>query len=132
MAAINWANVLEIAPDAAATASLTAVPVALQTHILAHVNTNGVAPAVFDGEDGAETGRARRYMAAHMATILTSGSGGSSMVAGPIISETEGGISRSYADHVAAAGSSSELDRSAYGSVFKMMARINACGAWLV
>jgi hypothetical protein len=130
MAAINWANVLEIAVDAVSTAALTATPVPLQTHILAHVNGPGIAPDVFDGEDGAETGRARRYLAAHMATVLTSGSGGA-VVAGPIISETEGAMSRSYANQIAASGSSSEFDRTAYGSVFKLMCRVNACGAWL-
>lgn len=132
MSAIDWDDVLEIAPDATATAALTACPSPLRTHILAHVNGYGVDPDVFDGEDGEETGRARRYMAAHMSTILTSGAGGASAVAGPIISETEGSISRSYADHIAASGASSELDRTAYGSIFKMMARINACGAWMV
>lgn len=128
MAAINWANVLEIAPDAVATAALTAVPVPLQTIILKWVNGNGIATDVFDGEDGDDTKLARQYMAAHIATLLTGASGGAS-VAGPIISETEGAISRSYANTVAT--TSSELDRTGYGSMFKMMARINACGAWL-
>lgn len=132
MAAITWDNVLEIAPDATATAALTAVPVPLQTHILAHVNGNGVAVDVFDGEAGEETGRARRYLAAHMATVLTKAGGGDAAVAGPIVSETEGSISRAYANTIAESGTSSELDRSAYGSMFKLMARINAGGAWVV
>jgi hypothetical protein len=131
MAAIDWDDVLEVAPDATATAALTAVPVPLRTLILAHVNGNGIDPDVFDGESGEDTARARQYLAAHMATILTSGVGGSAAVAGPIVSESEGGISRSYADHIAASGNTSELDRTAYGSVFKLMCRVNACGAWL-
>lgn len=129
MAAIDWDAVLEVAPDATATAALTAVPAPLRTIVLAHVNGNGVATDVFDGEEGEETKRARQYLAAHMATVLTSSGGGNAAVAGPIISETEGSISRSYANTVAEA--SSELDRTAYGSTFKLMCRINACGAWL-
>jgi hypothetical protein len=130
MAAIDWDSVLEVAPDATATAALTACPLPLRVCILAHVNGYGVAVDVFDGEDGEETGRARRYLAAHMATMLMAGSGAAA-VAGPIVSESEGGISRSYANVVAESGVSSELDRSAYGSVFKQMCRLNACGAWI-
>jgi hypothetical protein len=123
MAAINWANVLEIAINAADIAALTAVPVPAQTAILKWVNGNGIAIDVFDGEAGDDTKLARQYMAAHIATLT----GNKDSVAGPIVSETEGAISRSYQ----ALAASSELDRTSFGSMFKRMALINACGAWL-
>lgn len=119
MAAINWANVLEVA------AELTTVPLALQTSILAHVNGNGVAVDVFDGEDGTDTKLARQYKAAHMGAMTAEDAGGG---AGPIISETEGAISRTYANLVT---SSSDLGMTKYGRAFQMMCRMHAAGAWL-
>jgi hypothetical protein len=123
MAAITWANVLEVAISAADIAALTAVPVAAQTAILTWVNGNGVATDVFDGEDGDDTRLARQYMAAHIATLTAT----KEAPAGPLVSESEGAISRSYQGMAA----SSELERTTFGSMFRMMARINACGAWL-
>lgn len=123
MAAIEWSHVLEVVINAADAAALTAVPVPAQTAILKWVNGNGIATDVFDGEDGDDTRLARQYMAAHIATLTAS----RDAVAGPVTSETEGAISRSYQ----AMAASSELDRTSYGSMFKTMARTNACGAWL-
>lgn len=128
MSAITWPNVLEIAPDAAATAALSAVPVPLQTHVLAHVNGSGLDPDIFDGEAGTDTGRARRYLAAHIATVLTLNINGASGASGPLASETEGDISRSYVNILALAGMTSELDRTVYGSLFKLMARVAVGG----
>ncbi len=102
-------------------AEITAVPAV----VLAWVNGNGIAVDVFDGEDGDTTKIARCSLAAHMATLFPTATAGA---AGPITSETEGGISRAYG---AIALTPSELNRTPYGQQFRWLCRMNAGGAWL-
>lgn len=88
---IVWQDVLDVAADVAALTSLGA-----QTKILAYVNQK-VDPDQFGrsvgGIDDPTYVLARCYLAAHLA--LTTLRGGSQ--AGPLTSETEGGVSASYA-----------------------------------
>jgi len=114
MAAIVLADVTAVAAD------VTAVPAL----ILSWVNGNGINVDAFDGESGDTTKLARCYLAAHLALI--SASGGSS--GGAVVSESEGGISKTYA---AVALSPGELGRTAYGSQFRWLCKVNAGGAWL-
>ncbi len=114
MAAIVLADVQAIAAD------ITSVPAA----ILAFVNTK-IAVDVFDGEDGESTKLVRCYLAAHWATVLATLGGAA---AGAITSESEGGISRSYAQMDM---SGSALGATQYGIQALFFIRLYASGAWI-
>lgn len=116
MAAIVLADVQDVCPD------VSAVPAA----ILAWVNGNGVRVDVFDGEDGATTKLVRCYLAGHFATIgnVIGGAG-----AGPLVSISEGGMSRSYA--TSSLITSSMLGGTQYGAQAALLMRLYAGGAWL-
>lgn len=86
MAPITWADVTAIAPE------VTSVSLAAQADILAYVNTEFNA-AEWGGEDSIRLRLGRIYLAAHFGVTTTQGGGG----AGPVVSESAGGLSRSYA-----------------------------------
>ncbi len=112
MAAIVLADVQAVAPE------ITAIPAL----ILSWVNGHGVAVDIFDGESGDTTKLLRCYLAAHLATLV-----GAASQTGAIVSESEGGISRSYAQ----ASEPSELGATGYGVQAKLLIRLYAGGAWL-
>lgn len=106
MAAIVWSDVTGLA------AELATFPAAGQTAILGAVNTL-LNVASFDGENGPITKLARMYLAAHLAASAALGG------TGPLISETEGSLSRGYAipsGHGAFATTT-------YGSMYWMLLR---------
>lgn len=111
MAAIIWTDVTSY-PGAS---GLSTVSVPAQTVILAYVNGVLDVSLFPDGEDGATTKLLRILMAAHMATAgVVAGSG----AAGPVVSESVGGIARSYANLAATA---SDLSSTVYGLTYDMM-----------
>ena len=112
MAAIVLADVQAIAPE------ITAIPAL----ILSWVNGNGLNPAIFDGEAGDTTKLVRIYLAAHLTTLI-----GAASQTGAIVSESEGGISRSYAQ----ASGNTELGATGYGVQARLLMRLYAGGAWL-
>lgn len=86
MAAITWADVIALAPEVAT------IPLGAQTDILAYVNSQ-LNVVTWGGEDSIQLRLGRIYLAAHLATITVFGGSG----AGPVVSESAGGLSRSYA-----------------------------------
>lgn len=73
---------------------LVATDPAVQADILALVNVGFPSlPAVFDGEDGIKTRLARIYIALHFASLPGAGE---QRPAGAVLSESRGGLSRSY------------------------------------
>lgn len=85
MAPIAWADVVAVS------STLDAVTAAQQADLLTLVN--GSFADVFDGEDGIRTRLARIYYAAHLASLPGAGA---QRAAGPVTSESRGGLSRSY------------------------------------
>lgn len=85
MAAIVWADVV------AHSSPLAAVDLAVQSDILAVVNARFA--AVFGGEDNPTTRLARIYVAAHFASLPGSGR---HEAAGPVVSQSRGGLSQSF------------------------------------
>lgn len=102
MAPITWADVSAIAPE------VTSVPVAAQTDILAYVNTE-LNVTEWGGESSITLRLGRIYLAAHLG--VTTAQGGAS--AGPVVSESAGGLSRSYAN------TSTTGSRTGYQDMFK-------------
>jgi hypothetical protein len=84
VAAIAWSDVVAQAPELATTATLA------QTGILAVANVR-LNLSIFDGESGPTTYLARVLYAAHLASLIRLG------VSGPLIGESAGGLSRTYA-----------------------------------
>lgn len=110
MADITWDNVVAIASE------LVDVDPAAQVFILAHVNS-AFNPAMFGA---AQYDLIRIYLAAHVGSYsLPEGTGFS---AGDVVSETVGGISRTYAV-VAAASSGDGLDGTSYGTLYAFLMR---------
>lgn len=68
------------------------------------------------GETDESTTLARIYLAAHIATFAKPGS--SSTAAGPVTSESVGGVRRSYANTLVAATSTAGLSRTRYGQMY--------------
>lgn len=106
-APITWPDVLLIA------AELDGLSEATRAAILAYVNTalneNAFKPAAFK--------LARMYLAAHLGELsATDGE----LVGGPVTSETEGGISKTYAT---AATTSVALDNTSYGAVYQQLVK---------
>lgn len=98
--AINWSNVVDIAPE------LSTIPVNSQNAILAQVNTE-LSPSVWGTR--IEIGRA--WLAAHLATVSSGGGAG-----GQVLSEKVGDVSRTYSDAGATGASSSD-----YGQEFERL-----------
>lgn len=97
MAPITWADVTSYAT------TLTTVDPVQQADLLALVNRGF--SAVFDGEDGPKTRLARIYVAAHFAALPGAGE---QRAAGPVVSESRGGLSRSYQAISAGGGADSD------------------------
>lgn len=111
MASITWADVVALAPE------LSTINTTTQTDILAF--TNAVLDVTkFDLEAGPTTRLARIYLAAHFGTLSKLGA------AGPLIGESAGGLSRSYAMPI---GKSQFLTTS-YGRAFYQLIRPIARG----
>lgn len=113
MAAITWGDVLAIAP------SLTTITETARADIVGHVNEM-VAASEFGGEDSYTYRLARMQLAAHLGTLIKRGSaGGGSAATGAVVSESVGGISRSYAQSAASDDSStSGLSSTPYGLAY--------------
>lgn len=109
MAAITWTDVTDYAPE------LSIVSAGAQTLILNYVNT-ALDVSVFDGEDGPKTKFARVLLASHLGKL---GSMGGMSVAGPVISETVGDISRAYANLVSVGAGM--FSGSLYGDLFNQL-----------
>jgi hypothetical protein len=112
MTAIVWTDVTDVAP-----AMSTGVPVGFQTKILAYVE-EVVNPAAFGGEDSITFLLARSYLAAHYAALYKMGTFGAQ---GPVTSQSEGGVSQSFASVMPQADSS--LARTNYGDAFLTFVR---------
>ena len=117
MAAVTWADVVALAPAP----ELAEVEVAAQDHILAYVH-EVLSVSLLGGEESARLRRARVLLAAHMAT-MTGGEGGA-VIAGPVLSESTGSISRSYANLIGAAGR--DFSGSSYGDEYVRLVRHSA------
>jgi hypothetical protein len=105
VAAITWDMVTAFAPELATFAS------GAQDVLLAYVN-DALNVNLLDGEDGSKTKLARIYLAAHVATMSKRGGG----AAGPVVSSSAGGLSRSFA--VIATGGNSSYGATTYGSLY--------------
>ncbi len=101
MAATTPANVLIIAPE------LSSVAAGTWTLILADVAAE-VSSSVY----GANQERAQRYLAAHYLTLINSSSKQSS---GPVVSETVGQVSKTYAQ---SSMSKNDYSSTVYGQTF--------------
>ena len=98
MAAITWAHVVAHA------SALATVNADQQADLLAFVNAH-VNAGAFGGEDAYRTKLARVYLAAHLASLPGAGvASGGAHAAGPVTSESTGGVSRSYAAAASSAG----------------------------
>lgn len=95
MADITWAHVLDIFP------TLSTVDADEQTAMLVYVNDEALDSDLYGGEDTERYRRARVYLCAHMALLARVTANGT---AGPVTSQSAGGISRSYAAALAAPG----------------------------
>lgn len=107
MAAITWPDVVAIA------AELAGVNPTAQAVILGVAN-GYFNVGMFDGEAGDKTKMARSLFAAHFATLT--GMGGSA-VAGPMISESIGGLTTTYA----LLNSQTKFSGSAYADLLNML-----------
>lgn len=113
---IVWSDVEAIAPE------LSVSPLATQDAILEQVNDEEIHDDTW--RSAARADRARRYLAAHLATIASNGRGS----VGPIQSESVGSVSRSYA--VSMAMGSSNLDSTGYGKEYQRLRRMQFGGPW--
>lgn len=114
MAAITWPDITGTPPAAGIASELTALSdVPAQTLILLLVNTTGINVANFGGEDAVKTKMARILLAAHMATMFLRRG-----ISGAVSSQSEGGVSESYANIVA---SPKTWDQTSYGSVLRTL-----------
>ena len=113
MAAITWTDVTDLA------ASLSAVPVARQTAILAYVNTR-IPVTLWGGEDSVLLFEGRINLAAHMGSLSLPGAAGAA--SGPVTRVEEGDAKVEFASLVSLASASS-LDRTSYGSEYRRLGR---------
>lgn len=112
MAALTWSDVTNVAKN------LDTVPVPLQNILIAFVEER-VDPLNFKGEDSETFLLARSWLAAHLATLWTFGALGPT---GPVTSESEGGVSTSYAFiNFITAGM---LTSTVYGRNFALLSRL--------
>lgn len=109
---ITWRDVVGVASE------LASVDEEVQFNILAYVN-GALAVDEFGGEGSAMLKLARVYLAAHMATIGPASSGAA--IAGPVISESAGGLSRTYA--LVGSVTTGSFDSSSYGRAFSDLVR---------
>lgn len=114
MAQITWHDVKAIAPELS---SVLDGSVTAQV-ILAHVN-EAVPVEPFDGEESAKLRLARSLAAAHLGKLSVSGG---AAPAGPVTSESDGSLSRSYAAP-SIGSSSSAWESTTYGRQYLQMLR---------
>lgn len=112
MAAITWDNVVSIAAELAD----PAVSADAQTAILGYVNS------ALDESKFAPYALylARVNLAAHLATVTAAGTGDATL--GAVLSESVGGITRTY-EAIGSASAGDNLDESSYGTAFKFFVR---------
>lgn len=118
--AITWDQV------EALDSNLSGVSVEAQDSILAYVNSI-LDVDVFDGASGPMTTLAEIYLAAHHGTIVVRGD----ERAGPVVSESVGGLSRTYAVF-SPAGSDPLLDTTPWGKAFRALVRQSAARGGMV
>jgi len=106
---VDWTNVTAIA------AELVDVPIAAQTIVLDYVN-EALNESMFST---AALKLARIYLAAHIGTSSLPGGG---TATGAVVSESVGGISRTY-DAITAAADGSGFDATTYGTTFRFLIR---------
>jgi hypothetical protein len=110
VADIAWSDVTAV--DAA----LSAVSAGAQTMFLAEANA--LYASAFDGTSGPRYKLARVYLAAHRGRVsLESASG----AAGPVVSKTIGGMSKTYA--APTSGDSDDLDLTRWGRAYRDLCR---------
>lgn len=113
MAVIAWTDVEALAPE------LTSVGVPAQTMYLAMANTF-LNVGMLDGEDGPRVKLARIYLAAHFATLDRLRG---NAIAGPVVSESRGGLSRSYANLTQMSLASGLFGQTTYGQNYATLVR---------
>jgi hypothetical protein len=111
VAVVEWNDVVTKLPAP----ELAALPEPAQEDILEFVHET-LNVAALGGEGSARLRRARMLLAAHLAHVT--GSGGS-VAAGPVISESTGRISRTYAEVL----TSGDFSGSSYGQEFTRLVR---------
>jgi hypothetical protein len=109
---ITWADVVDQAPELAD----PKVSISAQTTLLAWANTT-LNVAIWGGEDSAKLKLARVYLIAHVATLATKGG---IQTAGPVVSQSEGGVSVSYANLMTSAGSG-KMGGTTYGQLYEFL-----------
>lgn len=102
--AIHWNTVLGVAPE------LGCIAIDTQIAILAFVNAE-----LESWPSGSRKDMASAYLAAHLATVSARGTVGA---VGPVVSESMGGISRSFG---AVAADASTWSQSPYGLLYASM-----------
>lgn len=116
MAAIAWADVTAMAPE------LATVDVGAQVTILAHVNA-ALSVSTFGGEAAPKLRLARILLAAHYGTGVASGG---AAPAGPVVSESDGGLSRTYAQPGGGDSAGSAWASTSYGRELAALIRSSA------
>ena len=106
MAGIAWDDVVNLAPD------LSGVSYGAQDLILEYVN-DALAVDQFGGEDALSLKMARIYLAAHMAVLERTAASGSP---GQVVSESVGGLSRTYAS--SSSGAATGFAATSYGRAY--------------
>ena len=112
MAAITWTNVTDV------TADLAAVSVPAQNAILLMVNEALDVRLFGNGEADNRLFLARVYLAAHYGAVEIAGSNGP---AGPLVSESAGGLASAYA--VPESSGDPALDTTSWGRAYKLLTR---------
>lgn len=120
MASIAWSDVLTQG------AELSAVHATAQTDILAHVNTT-LHVEDWGGEASPKLRLARIYLAAHFGALQILAGGGSG-AAGPVTSESDGRLSRSYGWAGAMSGGDPLYDLTKYGRSYRTLMRPTFAG----
>lgn len=118
MAPIAWADVVSHSSP------LAAVDVGVQGDILAYVNTRFA--AVFGGEDNPTTRLARIYVAAHFASLPGSGR---HEAAGPVVSQSRGGLSQSFQSFGGGGGGDDTWGDTQWGRRYKQLL-LGSRGRW--
>lgn|SRR5512139_287580 len=120
MAPIAWSDVVAVS------SVLSAVDPLQQAELLAVVNGE-MNTFLFGGEDAARTKLARIYFAAHFASLPGAGA---SAAAGPVVSESRGGLSRAYQAIGGGGGSGSDnWDDTQWGRRYKTLLSTSR-GGW--
>lgn len=119
MAPIAWTDVIGVPGDPGPAPELATVGATASAHYVALANKY-VNVGAFDGEDGEITRWARIWVAAHFATLdkLRGTS-----IAGPVISESRGGLSRSYANLTQMSMAAGLFGQTTYGQNFETLVK---------